>query len=327
MRAAGCTWLKPADPISRWELDETSSAEGVFEDRGPAHVLMILNGIWADLTTGSLVEGVGGTSAYTDGSAFATIPANAAAHNLAALTISFYYQRNSAAAKHTLLAAGDGTQTGDFSIEALANGRLHGWHVGQHGLLRSFESTDGVIGTNLQVGTAYRIDLSLGSQGARIYLDGAELTAARIPENTNGWNNGRDKYLGRWTDGVEAPAVGALDRLRIWSGQLSDAEIALLQPPQSTMLPDLSAVPSAPAAGAYWVDPIDGNDSASAAQARSSTSFPPASPWKTLSRAIAQWNAGNLSAAASGNVEIILRGGLSYERGNNLTITRSATSG
>ena len=42
LRAAGCAWPKPAaDPISRWEFDETSSAEGVFEDRGPAHVLMV----------------------------------------------------------------------------------------------------------------------------------------------------------------------------------------------------------------------------------------------------------------------------------------------
>lgn len=326
LRAAGRPKASPA-LTSRWELDETSSAAGVFEDRGPAHVLMILSGTWADLTTGSLVEGIGGTSAYTDGSAYATIPANMAAHDLAALTISFYYQRGSAAAKHTLLAAGDGTQAGDFAIELLESGRLRGWHVGQDGVRRFFESTDGVSGTDLQVDTAYRIEVTFGPQGARIYLDGAALTAAAIPAHTNGWNNARIKYLGRSTDGASAPAVGAFDRLRLWSWQLSDAEIALLEPPQSTTLPDLSAVPSAPAAGAYWVDPIDGSDSASAAQARSATSFPSASPWKTLARAIAQWNAGNLSAAASGNVEIILRGGLSYERGNNLTITRSGTSG
>jgi hypothetical protein len=37
LRAAGRTWPKPSvDPVSRWEFDETSSAEGVFEDRGPA---------------------------------------------------------------------------------------------------------------------------------------------------------------------------------------------------------------------------------------------------------------------------------------------------
>ena len=94
-------------------------------------------------------------------------------------------------------------QAGDFSIEVLPNGRLRGWHTGQDDMLRFFEGTGGITGTNLQVGTAHRIDLSLGPQGARIYLDGAELPAAAIPANTNGWNNGRVKYLGRWTDGVQ----------------------------------------------------------------------------------------------------------------------------
>jgi hypothetical protein len=235
LRAAGRAWPQPsADPISRWELDETSTAEGVFEDRGSAHVLMIHVGTWADLTTASLIEGAGGTSAFTDGSAYATMPANVAAHSLAALTISFYYQRVSAANKQILLAAGDGGQIGDFSIEVLADGRLRAWHTGQDQVLRFFDDTSGITGTNLQVGTAHRIDLSLGPQGARIYLDGAELVAAAIPENLNGWNNTRVKYLGRWTDGVQAPAVGLFDRLRIWNRQLSSVEIAELQPPRAS---------------------------------------------------------------------------------------------
>jgi Concanavalin A-like lectin/glucanases superfamily len=282
LRAAGWAFVKPsANPISRWELDETSSAEGVFEDRGPAHVLMVHAGTWADLTTDPLVEGDDGTSAYTDGSAYATIPANVAAHDLAGLTISFYYQRASAAAKQILLAAGEAGvhQAGDFSIEVLANGGLRAWHIGQDGVLRFFESTNGVTGTNLQVGTAHRIDLSLGSQGARIYLDGAELTAAAIPDNTNGWNNGRVKYLGRWVDGIQAPAVGVFDCLRIWNRQLTSAEIADLEPAQSVTLPQPEPGPdpepgqgiSIPAfeyqtitdsvpAGAVWWDPTNGDD-------------------------------------------------------------------
>jgi hypothetical protein len=236
--AAGCARPEPsADPISRWEFDETSSAEGFFEDRGPAHVLMIHAGTWADLTTDPLVAGDDGTSAYTDGLAYATIPADIAAYNLAAITISFYYQRESASDKHILLAAGNGSEAGDFSIEVLANGRLRAWHTGQDRVLRHFESSGGITGTNLQVGTAHRIDLTLGPQGARLYLDGAELTAAAIPENSNGWNNGRVKYLGRWTDGVQAPAVGVFDRLRIWNRQLTGAEIAELEPAQSITLP------------------------------------------------------------------------------------------
>ena len=54
---------------------------------------MIHAGTWADLTTDPLVAGDDGTSAYTDGSAYATIPADVPAYNLAAITISFYYQR------------------------------------------------------------------------------------------------------------------------------------------------------------------------------------------------------------------------------------------
>ena len=111
----------------------------------------------------------------------------------------------------------------------LPNGRLRAWHTGQDDVLRFFEGTSGITGTSLQVGTAHRIDLSLGPQGARIYLDGVELPAAAIPANTNGWNNGRVKYLGRWTDGVQAPAVGVFDRLRIWNRQLTGAEIAELE--------------------------------------------------------------------------------------------------
>ena len=223
--------------ISLWRFDETSAAGGVFSDVGPASVAMNIGGTWASLSTGSMVQGVGGTSAYTDGSGFATIPANDPDHNLSELTISFYYQRNSAAAKHILLAAGDGTQAGDFSLEVLANGRLRGYHVGQDAELRFFESTAGIIGTNLQVGTAHRIDLTLGSRGARIYLDGAPLITGFILANRNGWNNTRVKHLGVFTDGVGAPANGAFDGFRLWNRQLTSEQIATLEPARSITLP------------------------------------------------------------------------------------------
>jgi hypothetical protein len=185
-----------------------------------------------------MVEGAGGTSAYTDGSASATIPVNDPDHNLSKLTISFYYQRNSAAAKHILLAAGpDGSQAGNFSIEVLANGRLRGYHVGQDAQLRFFESTNGITGTDLQVGTAHRIDLTLGSSGARIYLDGVPLTNAFILANTNGWNNAQIKFLGIFTDAVSSPADGAFDRFRIWNRALTPKQIAALEPAQSISLP------------------------------------------------------------------------------------------
>ena len=223
--------------VSLWAFDETSDAGGVFNDLGPASLAMDIVGTWADLSTDSMVQGIGGTSAYTNGSGYATTPANHPAHDLPALTISFYYQPNGAAAKHILFAAGNGTQAGDFSIELLANGRLRAYHVGQDNVLRFFESTDGVTGTNLQVGTAYRIDLTLGSLGARIYLDGVPLTDAFILANTNGWNNTQIKYLGVFTDGVSSPADGAFDRFRIWDRQLTSEQIAALEPAQSITLP------------------------------------------------------------------------------------------
>ena len=233
--------------ISLWKFDETSATGGVFADSGPANVPMGIVGTWADLSTGALVQGIGGTSAYTNGSGHATIPANDPAHDLSELTISFYYQRNSAAAKHILLAAGDGTEPGDFSIEVLANGRLRGYHVGQDGVLRFFESSSGIIGTDLQVGSAHRIDLTLGSLGARIYLNGVPLTNAFILANTNGWNNARVKYVGVFTNGLSAPADGAFDGLRIWGQQLNSAQIATLEPAQSITLavtPQQLSVPS-----------------------------------------------------------------------------------
>jgi Concanavalin A-like lectin/glucanases superfamily len=238
LRAAGCAFPKPLPELrSLWQLDETSAGGGVFADSGPANLPMAIVGTWADLSTASMVQGIGGTSAYTEGSGYATIPANQPDHDLSELTISFYYQRNSAAAKHILLAAGDGTQVGDFSIEVLANGRLRGWHVGQDAVLRFFESTNGITDTVLQVSTAYRIDLTLGPEGARIYLDGAPLTDGFILAHQNGWNNARIKHLGKWTDGVTDGADGAFDRFRIWNRQLTSAQIADLETAQSIALP------------------------------------------------------------------------------------------
>ena len=235
------TWPKL---ISLWTFDETSGTR--FADSGPADLPMAIAGTWADLSTGSLIREIGGTSAYTNGSAYATIPADHPDHDLAALTISFYYQRNSTAAKQILLAAGDGTQAGDFSIEVLPNGRLRGYHVGQDGVLRFFEGGDGITGTNLQVGTAHRIDLTLGLFGARIYLDGAPLTNAFILANWNGWNNSRIKYLGIFSDGASAPADGAFDGMRIWNRQLSGFQVAALEAAQSIPLssPSLPLAPT-----------------------------------------------------------------------------------
>jgi hypothetical protein len=244
-------------PISRWQFDEMGVTS--FADSGPANVPMDIVGIW--LSTSPLVTPIpedpeSERSAYTDGSGYATIPANHPAHDLPGLTISFYYQRNSAAAKHVLLAAGDGTQPGDFSLEVLANGRLRGYHVGQDGQLRFFEGTNGITGTDLQVGTAHRIDLTLGSLGARIHLDGAPLTSAFILANTNGWNNSRIKHLGVFPGGTLSPADGAFDGLRLWNQQLASEQIARFLEHAQSIVIDVGGLPVDPPADAtVWVAP------------------------------------------------------------------------
>jgi hypothetical protein len=139
---------------------------------------------------------------FTDGSAYATMPANVPAHNLAALTISFYYQRESSGGKQILLAAGKGSQAGDFSFRG-AGGRT-------------------AAGLAHRPGRRAALLRQHHPQGARLYLDGTQVVAAAISQNTNGWNNTRVKYLGLWTDGVQAPAFGAFDRLRIWNRELSN---------------------------------------------------------------------------------------------------------
>src|SRR5690606_25659809 len=135
-------------------------------------------------------------------------------------------QRKSGSAKHILFACGDGSQPGDFSIERLTTGQLRGWHVGTDGILDFFESTNGVTGSEVGTGIASLVVVTMGTGGARVYQDGAELASAAIPGNTNAWNNARVKCLGRWTDGVQSPADGAFDHVQLWDRELSPAEIA-----------------------------------------------------------------------------------------------------
>jgi hypothetical protein len=130
---------------------------------------------------------------FTDGSAYATMPANVPAHNLAALTISFYYQRESSGGKQILLAAGKGSQAGDFSFRG-AGGRT-------------------AAGLAHRPGRRAALLRQHHPQGARLYLDGTQVVAAAISQNTNGWNNTRVKYLGLWTAVSRpqrlAPSIGS----------------------------------------------------------------------------------------------------------------------
>jgi hypothetical protein len=58
-------------------FDEIGPA--VFDDQGPADLPMTIVGTWADLTTDVIVQGVGGTSAYTRGRGYVTPPADTSA--------------------------------------------------------------------------------------------------------------------------------------------------------------------------------------------------------------------------------------------------------
>jgi hypothetical protein len=253
--ARSVTLVVPA-PISTWTLNGT----GGFADSGAADVDFTIAGTFADLTTGSMVQGGSGNSAYTDGSGtYATLPANVAGHSLSALTLSFYYQRNSTAAKHVLFAVGDGTVAGDLSIEVLPGGLLRGYHVGVDGVLDFFESTNGVTGTSFPIGTARRIELTLGAAGVALYVDGVAYAAAAITGNTNTWNNAAVKYLGCFPGNpVQAMAIGAFDHIRLWNVQLTPAQISMLEAPVSITLPappGSTGLPLTPAMD--WLPGID----------------------------------------------------------------------
>jgi len=224
----GNTPASPSGPISTYEMD------GDLVDDGVA-VNGALVGTWTDTAEDPLLAD-GGTSLFKTGGQYGTLPNIAPAHNFGAMTISVYYQPNSALNKHTLL-AGSGEFSGvagDFSLERLTNGRLRAFHYDQAGDLGFFESSAGIAATNLATDTAYRIDLSLGPAGAALYLDGALVSS--LPTHTNAWNNARVKYLGIWVDGVQSSVDGAFDKLRIWDRQLTQTEITALEAATSVTL-------------------------------------------------------------------------------------------
>lgn len=263
LRAAGCSYPKSETQlIGRWSFDETSGA--TFADAGGA-VDGTIVGAWDNLSTDSLVTGDAGTSAFKTGVAHAVLPANRPAHDLASLTLSIYYEPRTAISKHVIINRGIGEAPGDFSIERLADRRLRGWHVGQDGILRFFGSTDGIAGTSLDDGTAYRIDVTFGPDGASLYLDG--VLQSTIASNINGWNNTAPLSIGVWNDGTLAALDGAVDLLRLWSGQLSQADLALLEAPQSVALSApppsgdlLGSWPLSETSGTTFLDATGGNN-------------------------------------------------------------------
>lgn len=222
------------DLVSLYALSGGSAVDSISAVNGTNQ------GSWHSFAADSIVAGVAGTSYYkTGGTGHITLPAAQAAHDLSSgVSISFYVQPSGSLNKHIYLSWGDGTQIGDGSIERLTNGRIRAWHVGGDGGLRFFESTDGVAGTNLVEGTAYRITVILGAPAARLYIDDAEV--ASIPQNTNGWNNSRVKYVGTWTDGVLAPMQGIIKYIRIWNGPLLVSGVTLLEDAQSVTPPTLA---------------------------------------------------------------------------------------
>lgn len=212
--------------VSRYRVDAGSAVDDV----GGVNASIV--GTFDATDTGSLVQGIAGTSLFkTGGSAHLLLPANNPAHDLSQPSISFYYQPFASDDKHILFTGSDpapGNNVGEFSIERLTNGRLRAWHVGQDGGLRFFEDTSGIAATNLVVDAAVRITATFGPGGAKIYVDDTEV--ANIPENTNGWDNTVNKYLGVWSDGASPTSQGVFDHLRIWDGELEASGVAALEP-------------------------------------------------------------------------------------------------
>ena len=173
-----------------------------------------------------MATGISGECLYLAGGSYFVFPSGTAAHDLSQLTLIWYFQRNAAVSpKQIICAAGSGTQAGDFSLEVLADGRLRGFHTGADAVLRFFEANSTAIpGTNLAVDTAYRLALTMGPAGTKLYV--GDTLISTIVENTNGWNNARQKYWNAWTDGVQSPGDAAYDRIRLFRVQFSDTIIA-----------------------------------------------------------------------------------------------------
>lgn len=204
----------------------------------------------------SLVQGVSGQSLFKAiSSARITLPADQAAHNLTELSLGFKFQAIASSQKHVMAAASGlsgAVAPGDYSIERLPDGRLRAWHVGQDGALRHFGSgTDqGIDGTNLAVGTAGRLTLVLGPNGAKLYLN--DNLVGSIPQNTNGWNNARVKFFGTWVDGAIGSIEGGIDHIRIWSGELQASGVAALEAAVSVTPPNIPTTTNLPFFGRYY---------------------------------------------------------------------------
>ena len=196
---------------------------------------------WTSTATGSLLTGSGSDASFykLGGLAAVTLPANNAAHNLTSMSISFYVQfaPGGSTGYQAMFSVGDGNAVGDLSIERSSNvdgNRLRVWHVGQGGTLVHADTLTGITTTNLVVGTAYRIVLTFGLSGLKIYLN--DTLVWTIPQNTNGWNNSRVKYLGIWSGGT-IPASAVFDHLQIWNGELTQAQRDLMADAQAVPLP------------------------------------------------------------------------------------------
>ena len=217
--------------VSQYNLNSGSVADSVGGVNGT------VTGAWTSTAADSLVSGVSGQSFYkTGGAAYFTIPASNPAHALAALSFSFYYQPTFNASSQCICARGNGSAPGGFSIERRDNGRLRGWHVGQDGGIRNFGGdTDGIPGTNLAVGTAYRITVTMGLGGVKVYLN--DTLVSHTPENINTWANGSPWVWGIWTDLDSIPMWGVVDHIRVWDGELQASGVAALEPATSITPP------------------------------------------------------------------------------------------
>ncbi len=313
--------VRSLSPVAYWQLDEGDGSTIIDETE------IIQNSTYLgsiEFGLEPIVSGSTGTSIGFNGAdAYGKVP-HRAKFATPEGTVAFAVQADSVSGQHMLLAKDGGSKPiGGLTVD-ITDGRLRAYL--RNGARAAVWLPDPGGAADIQTDVAHHVALTWGGRGAELWLDGTRIAsnaglAVGLASNTV------DLLIAAYP-GPTAFGDVVMDEIAWFDRQLDPAQMRSLAKPSSIARPlPAAALPSAPATNAYWVDPIDGNDSVSASQARSATSAPSASPWKSLAKALAEWNAGNLAASGSGHIEIILRGGLSYERGNSLMITRSGNSG
>jgi hypothetical protein len=136
----------------------------------------------------------------------------------------------------------DGATPGSFALERRLVPSLYNrldfasWQWRLDGYVRNADGTavrfsgglEGLAGALLPIDTAKRVVLTQGPDGAKLFLDGAQV--AHLPAVNQGWaalttpiTLGSSSHTGHAND--RSPLWGRLDQIEVWQGQLSLSEV------------------------------------------------------------------------------------------------------